>query len=125
MFQRVAPVLAALVFGMVPCLASFAGSAVAQTGPALSVHFEYRPEDFSRIRALQSHLDKAIRRSGTGELDEPELHADGNDGYFDMRGPDSERLYRAVAPILKASPLMKGAEVTKRSASGKSTFLVR
>lgn len=91
----------------------------------MSVHFWYYPKDRARIRALQNRLEKAIKNAGAGELDEPELHADGNDGYFDMRGPDPDRLYRAVAPILRASPLMTGGEITKKSDSGNDTFPIR
>lgn len=94
-------------------------------GPAITINFDYHPEDRARVLALWSRLDKALKRSGAGALDEPELHADGNDGYFDIRGQNSERLYRLVGPILKSSPLMQGAKVTKRSASGQSVFLIR
>ena len=100
-------------------------SAETRTGPAITINFDYRPEDYTYVRALWARLDKALKRSGAGELDEPELHADGNDGYFDIRGQDSERLYRIVAPILKSSTLMQGAEVTKRSATGQSVFLIQ
>ncbi|MEX8194911.1 hypothetical protein [Comamonas guangdongensis] len=104
------------------CMLPLAGGAAQSTGPALTVHFEYQPADLSRVRVLHGRLDKAVRRAGVGEVDEAELHADGNDGYFDMRGPDPERIYRVVAPILRASSLMSGAEITKRAASGKSAF---
>ena len=111
----------AWVLSMLPLV----GGAAQSTGPALTVHFEYQPEDLSRVRALHGRLDKAVRRAGVGEVDEAELHADGNDGYFDMRGPDPERIYRVVAPILRASSLMSGAEITKKTASGRSTFPLR
>ncbi|MDR0215513.1 MAG: hypothetical protein LBJ15_16130 [Comamonas sp.] len=96
-----------------------------QGGPALSIHFEYNPEEYADVRDLQKQLVKALKKSGAGELDEPELHADGNDGYFDIRGQDAEMLYRIVRSILKSSPLMKGAEVTKRTAAGKTKFMIR
>lgn len=110
---------------LVLCTASLMAGATSQTGPALTVHFEYLPEDFAHIRAIQGRLARALKRSGAGELDDPELHADGNDGYFDIRGPDPDRLYRIVAPVLKSSPLMTNAEVTKRSASGRTMSLLR
>jgi hypothetical protein len=37
----------------------------------------------------------------------------GNDGYLYMYGPDPDRLYVVVSPILKSSTLMNNAEVTK------------
>lgn len=105
-------------------LAASSTFAEAQVAPAISINFDYRPEDYTRVRVLWSRLNTALKRSGAGELDEPELHADGNDGYFDIRGQNSERLYRIVEPILKSSPLMQGAEVTKRSASGQHVFSI-
>lgn len=107
------------------CTASIATSATSQSGPALSVHFEYSPEDYAHVRTLQKRLERALKKTGLGYLDEPELHADGNDGYFDIRGVDAGRLYTIVEPILKSSPLMAGAEVTKRTATGKTKFLIR
>ncbi|ABX36180.1 hypothetical protein Daci_3546 [Delftia acidovorans SPH-1] len=107
------------------CTASLVAVASPQNGPTLSIHFEYNPEEYADVRDLQKQLVKALKRSGAGELDEPELHADGNDGYFDIRGRDAEKLYRIVRPILKSSPLMKGAEVTKMNSEGKTKSTIR
>lgn len=111
--------------GLLLLAASSITFAETRVGPAITINFDYRPEDYKRVRVLWIRLDKALRRSGAGELDEPELHADGNDGYFDIRGQDAERLYRIVAPILKSSALMQGAEVTKRSATGQFVFSIQ
>lgn len=102
--------------------ASLTTDAQTRVGPAVTINFDYRPEDYARVHVLWNRLSKALKRSGIGELDEPELHADGNDGYFDIRGKDPDRLYQIVAPILKASPLMRGAEATKRSETGQTVF---
>lgn len=107
------------------CAVSLATSSALQSGPALSVHFEYSPEDYAHVRTLQERLERALKKSGLGQLDEPELHADGNDGYFDIRGADPGRLYKIVEPILKSSPLMIGAEVTKRTSTGNTIFILR
>ena len=112
------------------CVAPLSGNAAStptqqSLEPAVSIHFWYHPKDLARIRVLQHQLENAIKRAKVGELDDPELHADGNDGYFDMRGPDPEKLYRVVSPILKSSRLMTGAEVTKKSGAEKDAFVIR
>lgn len=113
-----------ITVGLLLLAASSMTFAETRVGPAVTINFDYRPEDYTRVWVLWKRLDKALKHSGAGELDEPELHADGNDGYFDIRGQNSERVYQIVAPILKSSALMQGAEVTKRSASGQSVFLI-
>ena len=79
----------------------------------MMVHFDYYPKDRARIRVLEQRLEGAIKRAGVGELGETEFHIDGNDGYLYMYGPDPDRLYVVVSPILKSSTLMNNAEVTK------------
>lgn len=97
----------------------------APPGPVMMVHFDYYPRDRAQIHTLERRLDSAIRRAGVGELGETEYHIDGNDGYLYMYGPDPDRLYAAVSPILKSSRLMANAEVTKRHGARTSTFLIR
>ncbi|NML34200.1 hypothetical protein HHL14_25640 [Paraburkholderia sp. G-4-1-8] len=88
----------------------------------MTVHFDYYPQDRPRIGALEHQLRHVIRRAGVGELGDSELHADGNDGYLYMYGPDADRLYAVTSPILQSSRLMKDAEVTKRYGSHTETF---
>jgi hypothetical protein len=90
----------------------------------MMVHFDYYPQDMHRIRALEHRLESAIKHAGVGELGETEFHLDGNDGYLYMYGPDPDRLYTVVSPILKSSRLMTDAEVTKRYGSRTETFVI-
>jgi hypothetical protein len=111
------------------CIALFAGSAASEQlqrppGPVMMVHFDYYPKDRARIRVLEHRLESAIKRTGVGELGETEYHFDGNDGYLYMYGPDPDRLYVVVSPILKSSKLMTGAEVTKHYGSRTESFVV-
>jgi hypothetical protein len=41
-----------------------------------------------------------------------------------MYGPDPDRLYQVVSPLLKSSKLMTGAEVTKHYGSRTESFVV-
>ncbi|WP_232833317.1 hypothetical protein [Paraburkholderia kururiensis] len=109
------------------CLALLAGRAAAEQtreppGPVMMVHFDYYPKDRARIHALEQRLATAIKRAGAGELGETELHADGNDGYLYLYGPDADRLYAVTRPILRSSPLMAGAEVTTHYGARAQTF---
>jgi hypothetical protein len=90
----------------------------------MMVHFDYYPKDLPRIRVLERRLESAIKRAGVGELGETEFHLDGNDGYLYMYGPDSDRLYVVVSPLLKSSRLMTDAEVTKWYGSRTETFVI-
>ncbi|MCD4485806.1 hypothetical protein LQR31_15120 [Chromobacterium vaccinii] len=108
-------------------LALSAGAAAAPPArhlpePAITVRFDYYPQDLARIRALERKLASAIKRARAGELGETELHLDGNDGFLYLYGPDPDRLYAAAGPILKPSRLMVHAEVTKQYAASSKTF---
>jgi hypothetical protein len=111
------------------CTALFAGSAASEQtqrppGPVMMVHFDYYPKDRARIHILEHRLETTIKRAGVGELGETEFHVDGNDGYLYMYGPDPDRLYVVVSPILKSSRLMTDAEVTKHYGSRTETFVI-
>jgi hypothetical protein len=90
----------------------------------MMVHFDYYPKDRVRIHALEHRLESAIKGAGVGELGETELHIDGNDGYLYMYGPDPDRLYGVVGPILRSSKLMADAEVTEYHGSRVETFVI-
>ncbi|MDN0077402.1 hypothetical protein QU481_21480 [Crenobacter sp. SG2303] len=110
-------------------IALFAGHAAAEqteapSGPAMTVRFDYYPKDYPQIRALEHRLESAIKRAAVGELGETEFHLDGNDGFLYMDGPDPDRLYGVVSPILKSSRLMANAEVTKRYGARTETFVI-
>lgn len=74
-----------------------------------------------RLFALEDKLEKAIAISGAGEYDGNEIAVDGSDGYLYMYGPDADRLYLVVKPILEITPFTKGAHVTKRYGPLKSS----
>jgi hypothetical protein len=42
------------------------------------------------------------------------IPADGSEGHYFVNGPDAEAIFRAIEPVLVASPLMRGATVTLR-----------
>jgi hypothetical protein len=128
--DNIVPMLRRRTFTKFLCIALFAGGAASgqprrPPGPVMMVHFIYYSKDRARIRTLERRLESAIKRADAGELGETEYHLDGNDGYLYMYGPDPDRLYIAVSPVLKSSKLMTGAEVTKRYGSRTESFVIR
>jgi hypothetical protein len=95
---------------------------------AIIIHFTYGSTDLSRLFTLEDQLEHAITQAGTGELDGHEIAVDGSDGYLYMYGPDADRLFETIKPILKSTSFMLGAEVTKRygppNAESKESFVV-
>lgn len=90
--------------------------AAAQSAPeqAVIVRFSYGSTDLTRLFDLESKLESAISAANAGEYDGNEVAADGSDGILYMYGPDADRLFQVVEPILKATPFMNGAKVTIR-----------
>ncbi len=66
--------------------------------PAITVRFDYYPQDLARIRALEHKLASAIKRARAGELGETELHLDGNDGFCTCTAPIRTGYTRRRAP---------------------------
>jgi hypothetical protein len=62
--------------------------------------------------ALVEELEAAFDTSGIGEYDGEEFGGGGCTFY--MYGPDADRLFAAVEPILKQSSLAPGGSATKR-----------
>ncbi len=78
----------------------------------VEVHFAYGSTNFQHVYALGDLLQTAIAEAKVGEYDGHAIPADGSDGKYFVAGPDAEAIYKAIAPILEASPLMRGASVT-------------
>lgn len=84
-------------------------------GPAaqeVEVHFEYGSTNFQYVYALGDQIQTAVAEAKVGEYDGHALPADGSEGRYFIYGPDAEAIYKAIAPVLESSPLMRGATVT-------------
>lgn len=81
---------------------------------AVIVHFRYGSTDLSPLFKLEDALESALAATGAGQYDGNEVAIDGRDGYLYLYGPDADRLYEAVAAILKREAFMRGARVKKR-----------
>jgi hypothetical protein len=80
----------------------------------VEVHFAYGSTNFQYVYSLGDEIQTAIAEARVGEYDGHALPADGSEGRYFIYGPDAEAIYRAIAPVLEASPLMRGATITLR-----------
>jgi hypothetical protein len=81
---------------------------------AVIVHFQYRSTDLSELFALEEKLEAAILAADAGEYDGNEVAVGGGDATLYMYGPNGDRLFEAVKPVLESSDFMRGAKVTIR-----------
>lgn len=81
---------------------------------AVIVHFRYGQPDLDPLRAVESRLEAAIEKAGVGEFDGDEIAVDLSDGSLYMYGPDADRLFAAIRPVLDTTPFLRGATVRLR-----------
>src|SRR5262245_3056507 len=69
------------------------------------VKFDYLgTTDLAPLFALEERLEAAINAARVGEFDGNEVAADGSDGVLYMYGPDADRLFEAIRPVLEGVP---------------------
>jgi hypothetical protein len=78
----------------------------------VEVHFAYGSTNFQYVYALGDQIQLAITEAKAGEYDGHALPADGSEGRYFLKGPDAETMFKVIAPVLEASPLMRGAKIT-------------
>jgi hypothetical protein len=78
----------------------------------VEVHFAYGSTNFQYVYSLGDEIQTAIAEAKVGEYDGHAIPADGSEGRYFVNGPDAEAIYQVIAPVLAASPLMRGATVT-------------
>lgn len=81
---------------------------------AVIVNFQYGSTNLDALYSAEDRLEAAIAAANAGEMDGHEVAVDGSSGTFYAYGANADRLYRAIEPILKTIPFMKGATVTRR-----------
>ncbi|MGZ3184999.1 MAG: hypothetical protein ACXU8N_21400 [Telluria sp.] len=91
-----------------------AGAKDAPLEQAVIVHFKYGSTDLSPLFELEDRLESVISKAKVGEYDGHEIAVDGSDGRLYMYGPNADRLFEVVKPVLEAATFMKGAKVVKR-----------
>ena len=81
---------------------------------AVIVRFNYGKTDLSPLFELEDQLIAAIESADAGEFDGNEVATDGSDGTLYMYGPDADRLFEVVRPVLAAATCIRNAIATIR-----------
>lgn len=97
-----------------PFLSIFGSKPSSNGEHAVLVWFRYGSTDLARLVAVEEQLEEAINLSGTGEFDGNEVAVDGSDGRLYMYGPNADKLFDVIVPILRTADFMRGAQVTRR-----------
>jgi len=85
---------------------------------AVIVHLRFREHAFGStkeretVRALEQQLETAIEDAGAGEFDGDEFG--GGECVLYMYGPEADRIFAVIEPVLKSSPLTSGGYAIKR-----------
>lgn len=78
---------------------------------AVIVDFKYAHDELGPLFRIEVQLEAAISQAGVGEFDGNDIAADLSRGNLYMYGPDADRLFEVIRPLLETSfPL--GAIVT-------------
>ena len=81
---------------------------------AVIVRFDYGQTDLSPLYELEDQLIAAIESAEVGEFDGNEVAVDGSDGTLYMYGPDADRLFEVVRPVLASATCIRNAVATIR-----------
>jgi hypothetical protein len=81
---------------------------------AVIVQFNYMPASLDELAGLEDQLVEAIERGAAGALDGHEIALDGRDTLVYMYGPDADRLYAAIEPVLLMWEALSEARVLLR-----------
>jgi hypothetical protein len=81
---------------------------------ALIIRFDYGQTDLDPLYELEDKLIAAIESANVGQFDGNEVAMDGSDGTLYMYGPDADRLFEAVKPVLATATCIRNAIATLR-----------
>ena len=81
---------------------------------AVIVRFTYGKDSLENLHALEKVLNTTIDHEAVGEYDGHDIAVDLSDGILYMYGPNADKLFDSVNPILESTDFTKGASVTLR-----------
>lgn len=99
-------ILAVLIYAL-----SLTASAAEQ---AVIVQFKYTNKDLTPLFALENRLEEAINAAQAGEYDGNEVAASDGATNLYMYGPDADKLFQTIKPILESSEFMHDSLVILR-----------
>ncbi len=81
---------------------------------AVIVNFKYGITTLKPLHKLEEALETIIEEKKAGEYDGHEIAVDYSDGCLYMYGPDAEKLFETVKPIMEKTDFLKDADVKLR-----------
>jgi hypothetical protein len=79
---------------------------------AVTVSFTYESEDMEPLYDLEEKLEGVIAKSRVGKYEGSDVGGESNQVFMYFFGPNADRLFETVRPLLTRSPFLKGADVT-------------
>ena len=98
--------------GMFDRLKTQGASAIAEQ--AVIVKYNFSSGNLDRIFELEDQLAIAVEKASAGEFDGNEIAVDGRDNLFYMYGPDADKIYDAIEPVLLSWDILSQAQVLLR-----------
>ncbi|NJM34761.1 MAG: DUF695 domain-containing protein [Rhodomicrobium sp.] len=74
-------------------------------------------QSLDRLYELEDELIDTLEGKDVGELDGHEIAMDGRDGFLFFYGPDADKLYAVIEPVLRASQVTIGGNASLRYGS--------
>lgn len=81
---------------------------------AVIVEFKYGYPNLDRLFEVDSQLELAVEKAGVGIHDGHDIAAGLSEGSYFLFGPDADKLYQTIRPILESQDFTKSAKVTLR-----------
>lgn len=88
-----------------------------RTDQSVIIYFNYGIESLDPLHQLEDKLRMIIESENVGDYDGHEIAMDDSDGSLYMFGPNAEKLFKAVKPILVSTHFMKDATAYLRFGS--------
>lgn len=85
-----------------------------RTEHAVIISFDYGSSDLGPLFELEEQLKEAIDAANAGEFDGNEIALSGSDGSLFMYGPDADRLFEAVWPVLDSTAVIRNIKANLR-----------
>lgn len=81
---------------------------------AVIVKYNFAAGNLDRIFEIEDQLANAVESASVGQFDGNEIAVDGRDNLFYMYGPDANKIYEAIEPILLSWDVLSQAQVLLR-----------
>ena len=81
------------------------------------VHFEYSRADLAPLFELEERLVHALEASFVGVYDRNTVSVHGSRGSLSLYGPDAEKIFAVIQPLIADAPFMRKAQAIIRYGS--------